>query len=207
MRAIVALFAMVVPLAALAEEPSKLAAMKAAVEERAKPELDKVAPKSKGGPPAKQVGWQVLVSPALPSSWPPKCDGIWVVDVYALGHTADIIDGARIAAPWARATLDRGGKIVSFERRSEKLEDLGIQGISPVEKALFERLEAAELVLIDVTDRRFVPVDKEASELRAGYCGFFRLNGVIGARLRKEHGAFFDWLACDKPPAKQPAVP
>ena len=118
------------------------------------------------------------------------------IELYAIGTRATLNDGAHVAAPWCKATV-QGDGVVTIDQAG-KFEDVGVQGVKPVDKSLFDALEASEKVLVEVVRDRAIPTGETAATLRKGYCGWLKVNGVIGAQLAQRHPEFFEWLACAK---------
>ena len=88
-----------------------------------------------------RAGWDPLVSPAFPSRWPPpNGTGKIVRYAFAIRIRPGVADGAEVAAPWGRSTLDGEGRLV-VERLTTRLQPLGIQGVRP--------LSAVEITLLD----------------------------------------------------------
>ena len=141
-----------------------------------------------------QAGWQMLVSPAFPQSWPPPPNGRRSVVRYAFATRLKpgVADGAEIAAPWARVTVDaRGAQEV--ERLSRRLQLLGLQGIRP--------LSTAEIALAgreqDVAERLLAGGAQATDSLvRDVTCGWISRQGVVAAAITPLHPGFTRWLAC-----------
>ena len=141
-----------------------------------------------------RAGWQMLVSPAFPRSWPPPPAGSGVVVRYAFAMRLKpgVADGAEMGAPWARVTVDaRGAQAV--ERLSRRLRPLGLQGVRPLgtaEIALLGReQEAAE---------RLLAGSPQATDglVRDVTCGWIGRQGVVAAAITPLHPGFVRWLAC-----------
>jgi hypothetical protein len=140
------------------------------------------------------AGWQMLLSPAFPQSWPPPPAGRGSVVRYAFATRLKpgVVDGAEMAAPWARVMLDARG-IQRVERLTRHLRPLGLQGVRPLgtaEIALADReQDVAELLLTGGTPA----TDNLVRELT---CGWISRQGVVAAAITPLHPGFTRWLAC-----------
>lgn len=146
--------------------------------------------------------WMYYISPPFPSIWPPKPNLRLYYYAYAQGldFTGGLVDAVYIAASWARVKLDiKGNKSPELERLSNRIEEIGIQGIRPLseeEMAIFEKGASAQAFLGNLTtlpDRK----EQSVSELIDYYCTWLRLNAAIASDIRSFHEAFFKWLQCD----------
>ncbi|MER2563762.1 MAG: hypothetical protein ABTQ32_23735 [Myxococcaceae bacterium] len=153
------------------------------------PAWKQVAPKPAAAPKHPGVMWSYRLTPPMPSEWPMTPKSTLVRWVFAAGMDVGLRDGERVAAPWGRVDVSADGT-ATFTAVSKSLEGNDIQGVRPITKA-----EA------DVVRQVF-----ETSEaLRAGdlaavkepWCRWLRYNGVIAAKLKPKHEAFFTALACD----------
>ena len=105
-----------------------------------------------------------------------------------------IADGAEMAAPWARVTLEATGaqRVVQLSRR---LRPLGIQGVRPLglaEITLADReTEAGERLLAGGTQAR-------SNLVRDVTCGWISRQGVVAATITPLHPGFVRWLACSR---------
>ena len=144
-----------------------------------------------------QREWQMLVSPAFPHGWPPAPNSRGSVVRYAFATRLKpgVADGAEMAAPWARVTLEAGGA-QRVERLSQRLRPLGIQGVRPLGPAEItlagRETEAAERLLAGGT----MATD---SLVRDVTCGWISRQGVVAATITPLHPEFVRWLACSGP--------
>lgn len=131
--------------------------------------------------------WSYRISPPFPSTWPARGGGVDYYYVYADGHDIRnmIADGAFVAAPWAR--IDVSGSVQKFVQLSKKLEQLGIQGVRPLERKEIQTIERAQ--------RR---KRTDYAGRRDYYCLWLATHGMIAESIRPDNRAFFTWLACDK---------
>ena len=124
-------------------------------------------------------GWQMLVSPAFPATWPPPMGGQREVVRYAfaLRVAAGVADGAEMAAPWAKLTIRRDGGAV-VHRLSDRLQPLGIQGVRP--------LATAEIALVpreqEVADRLLSGRGLGDEVVQAFTCNWIARQGVVASR-------------------------
>jgi hypothetical protein len=144
-------------------------------------------PSTKAPPPG--VMWRFRVAPPLPTEWPMTAKSALVRWVFAAGMEVGLHDGERVAAPWARidTTADGASKLTVL---TKTLDGNDIQGVKPISKAeadlvggvcqASEALEAGDLALV-----------------KPSWCAWLKHNGVIAAKLKPNHQAFFTALACD----------
>ena len=141
-----------------------------------------------------QREWQMLVSPAFPRTWPPSPNSPGSVVRYAFATRLKpgMADGAEMAAPWARVTLEATGA-QRVEQLSRRLQPLGIQEVRPLglaEITLTDReTEAAERLLAGGTQAR-------SSLVRDVTCGWISRQGVVAATIIPLHPGFVRWLVC-----------
>lgn len=133
-------------------------------------EWPKIFPSDSKGPPF----WSHRVSPGFPCSWPVKERGPLCYYAYAAAFDPQLADGERIAAPWARVTVERNNP-PKAELLTKAVKELGIQGVRPLKKGETEILK---------------------TDSKGFYCLWAGTNGVIAAELRKIHPEFFEWLGC-----------
>lgn len=190
---------------ARAEPPAagSLEALRARVAEAVRPYFTQVEPKlPRGADPTTHTTWRPNVGLVLPAVWPPNGDGMVAFRVHAIGLRSGLMDGAHTGAPWVRVAAkpsDPAGKlVVTLTARS--LVDLGIQGVRPVAREVFEGIHAAERLLVKASERKGPPGPEAAKPIRDGYCLWLGMNGVIARELRKLEPAFFAWLACREEP-------
>ena len=141
-----------------------------------------------------RAGWQMLVSPAFPQSWPPPPAGRGAVVRYAFATRLNpgVADGAEMAAPWARLIMHAEG-MQGVERLSPRLQSLGLQGVRP--------LGAAELALVgreQEAAERLLAGGPQATDglVRDVTCGWIGRQGVVAAAITPLHPGFVRWLAC-----------
>jgi hypothetical protein len=128
-----------------------------------------------GNPPG--IAWQYYVTPAFPVNWPTLVADARVYYVYAQGPDigSGLVDGIRVAKPWATIREEPGGK-QNFEILAAKLEIAGIQGVRPLSPAEIPKISGNEIYQHD-------------------YYKFWRSNnGVIWELLRPLHPAFCEWV-------------
>ncbi|MGI4946031.1 MAG: hypothetical protein ACRYHQ_36640 [Janthinobacterium lividum] len=82
-----------------------------------------------------QASWQMLVTPAFPQSWPAPLAGRGAVVGYAFARRLKpgVVDGAEMAAPWARLTMNAEG-VQRVERLSPTLQPAGPAGGTPARR-------------------------------------------------------------------------
>jgi hypothetical protein len=170
-----------------------LVSFAAAAREPVRPFADELDPlwKATGKPDAPAppgVSWRYSLTPPLPAAWPLEADGTVVTYVYASGFDAQLRDGERIAAPWARIDQRRGVK-ARVSRLAGRLEIVGVQGVRPI-----TRDEAA------LQQKAFDTADAlrrgQLDALAGPWCAWLRAHGTIADRLRPLHPAFFGALPC-----------
>jgi hypothetical protein len=133
--------------------------------------------------------WRYRVAPPMPSDWPMTPKSTIVRWVFAAAIDYGLSDGERVAAPWARIDVAPDGT-AKLTVVSKALEGNDIQGVKPIMKT------EADLVR---------KVFETSDALRAGdlaavkepWCKWLQYNGVIAAKLKPKHEAFFTALACD----------
>lgn len=162
--------------------------------------IEPVIPIRLGEDPGLGVFWEYRISPPFPSHWPPDGSLPLIYYVYAAGLSPRrLVDGEYVAAPWGRVEVDprkAGGP--KFRRLSEKLREIGIQGVRPLtpeEVAIFQKEAAAEAylaTLTSLTDKN----DKDVGVLRQYFCTWCQFNGHIVREIRLAHEQFFLWLGC-----------
>ncbi len=136
--------------------------------------------------------WVMAVSPPVPAHWPPDADGALVRYAYAWTLRLHIADGSEVAAPWARSE-GKPGEAPRVEVIRRTLESLGIQGVRPMLPAELQLAGREEEVAALLTS----PLSPASEPLiRAYYCKWRSLNGVIAATLVPRHPEFFAWLRC-----------
>jgi hypothetical protein len=133
--------------------------------------------------------WSLSVGPPLPSEWPMTPKGTLVRWVFAAAMDIGLHDGERVGSAWARVDLAADGT-ETVTVVATALEDLGVQGVRPITKEQAAELRAA-----------FTSEDAlragELTKVKAPFCRWAGFNGVIAARLKAHHAAFFKALACD----------
>ena len=146
------------------------------------------------------VFWEYRISPPFPSHWPPDVNLQLFYYVYAAGlGPSTLVDGEHVAAPWGRVEMDpRGPGGAKFTRLSEKLREIGIQGVRPLtqeEVAIFKKKTAAQAYLATLTS--LTDENEEAVRMLQQYfCKWCQFNGGIVAEIRSAHKQFFLWLGC-----------
>ncbi len=167
------------------------------------PEWEKLKPNPvprTNEPPKKW--WMYYISPPFPSGWPPNPNLTLYYYIYAQGHdfSRGLVDAVYIGAPWARVEVDVKREISpKFKLLSNKIKEIGIQGVRPInqeEAVVFGRAESVEAFLGNLAA---LPDEKDnsVSELRKYYCSWLKVNGVIAPEIRSSHRAFFKWLHCE----------
>jgi hypothetical protein len=154
--------------------------------------------------------WQRHRTPPLPLAWPPDARTPWVRHAYAYGFDPRTSDGIRVAAPYARLTLDREGRAVAAEATppSAGRLELGIQGVFPthppsgaIDPEEIARFERTALALTGLPS----PGSGEEAALLAFYGRWLEREGVIANAVRKAHIAFFTWLEARRGSGRSPA--
>ena len=153
-----------------------------------------------GEDPALGVFWRYRISPPFPSRWPPDGSLQLIYYAYAAGLSPRrLVDGEYVAAPWGRVEVDpRGSGEPKFRRLSEKLREIGIQGVRPLtpeEMAIFQKEASAEAYLATVTSLTDTN-EKDLRMLRDYFCMWCQFNGHIVREIRPAHEKFFRWLGC-----------
>ena len=142
--------------------------------------------------------WQRRETPPLPLEWPPTAATTWVRHGYAYGFDPrGIADGVRVAAPYARLTLDAAGAVTAVEPAKEEPRELGIQGVKPtnppsgaIDGDEVRRLELAAVALRGAP----APGSREESSLVSFYGSWLEREGVIAEAVRPAHRGFYDWI-------------
>ena len=145
------------------------------------------------------VCWSWRLSPPLPSEWPPRKESRLVYYAFAEGFDLNIMDGVRVAAPWARLEIPVSGSAPPLlTPLLDSVKELGIQGVRPIsadELAKSGGWEPIETVLGKLMAHPD-EADRTRERLSAYYCFWSRNNGVISEAIRPYHEKFFDWLKC-----------
>ena len=159
-----------------------------------------IVPIRPGEDPGLGVFWEYRISPPFPSHWPPDGSLKLIYYIYAAGLSPRaLVDGEYVAAPWGRVEVDpRGTGGPKFRHLSEKLREIGIQGVRPLtqeEAAIFQKKAAAEAylaTLTSLTDK----IEKDVRMLRQYFCTWWQFNSHIVKEIRPAHEQFFLWLGC-----------
>ena len=162
--------------------------------------IEPVVPIRPGEDPGLGVFWRYRISPPFPSHWPSDGSLQLIYYVYAAGLSPRrLVDGEYVAASWGRVEVDpRASGGPKFMRLSEKLRELGIQGVRPLtqeETAIFQKEAVAEAylaTLTSLTDKN----EKDVRMLRQYFCTWCQFNGHIVREIRPAHEEFFLWLGC-----------
>ena len=122
----------------------------------------------------------------------PNGRGTLVRYSFAMRLNPSVSDGAEMAAPWAKSTLNSTGKIV-VEQLSARLRPLGLQGVRP--------LRSEEIALLgreQEVEQRFLVGGKPATDgvVRDFTCSWISRQGVVAAAIMPLHPSFERWLAC-----------
>ena len=137
-------------------------------------------------------GWQMLVSPPFPATWPQPPGGTVVRYAFAMRLNPTVADGAEMSAPWAKSTRSATG-VIAIERLSNRLRPLGIQGVRPLrssEIAVGDREpEMARLLFAGGTAAT-------NGVVREVTCAWIARQGVVAAAIMPLHPSFTKWLAC-----------
>lgn len=159
----------------------------------AKAALRAVEPKLLPGDTATNTTmWRHALAPVVPATWPP--DGSVVTLVYASGHRMGLADGEQVAAPFARIVTASGND--RLETLGSTLVDRGIQGVRPMRR---EEMAVPHATKLDATVRALTAASVQAPpspELKASYCQWKSLNGIIAPDIVAAQPAFFRWLGC-----------
>lgn len=134
----------------------------------------------------------MLVSPAFPGAWPQPVGGTVVRYAFAMRLVPGIVDGAEMAAPWAKSTQDAAGGVV-VERLSTRLRPVGVQGVWPLGSAE-SSLAGREQEVASLLRAGGAPATSDL--VRAFTCGWTARLGVVSAVIMPRHPGFRDWLAC-----------
>jgi len=166
------------------------------------PEWQKVESASSGmSYPNRPVLWSYQVSPPFPVDWPPGPNGRLCYYAYATGFSVQggLADGVYVAAPWCRVIVTASESVrPTVERLSDRLREIGIQGVVPIsaeEKGIYDRAESVERLLANL---KALPGESSAEgrQLRAYYCTWAGHNGTVVTEIRRFHEGFFRWLTC-----------
>jgi len=147
-----------------------------------------------------KVIWSCLTSPPFPLDWPPVPRSRFRYYVYAVGNdiSGNLMDGCHIAAPWALVDLSVQEKIdPGIIVVSNKLEDIGIQGVEPIsesEQKVYERANDIQRYLCSL---QALPEEssEEIQNLRDYYNNWLKDNGVLATTISPHHKRFFEWLS------------
>lgn len=153
------------------------------------PAWKQIAPKPAVTSKGPGVMWNFRVAPPMPSEWPMTPKSTLVRWVYASGMDMQISDGQRVAGPWARVVTTADGTS-KLEVLSKALEGNDIQGVKPISST-----DADIVGKVFETDEALRAGD--LATLKGPWCRWLRYNGVIAAKLKPKHQAFFTALACD----------
>lgn len=149
-------------------------------------EVELASTATKQGP---GLSWDYRVSPPFPSEWPMTSKSTLVRWVYATAMDMSISDGQRVAGAWARIDVAADGT-AKLTPASKTLEGNDIQGIKPLMPQQLEQLKK-------VYDTGDALRANDLSATKPSWCAWLRYNGVIAAKLKPKHEAFFKALACD----------
>lgn len=140
------------------------------------------------------------VAPPVPSAWPPPGPTPLLFHVYTAVFDPALADGERIQSTWAIATLEPGTSEPSLRTLRKPTRELGIQGVRPLKPGEQAALSAASRDRAEAALARLAAEGRSAGpgaeDVRAYYCAWLSVNGVIAGELRGASGGFFDWLAC-----------
>jgi hypothetical protein len=146
------------------------------------------------------VIWSCLMSPPFPLDWPPVPGSRFRYYIYAVGNdiSGNLRDGCHVAAPWALVDLSVEEELdPEITVVSNKLQDIGIQGVEPLSQREQEVYERANDIQRYLCSLQALP--KESSEeirnLREYYCNWSRNNGMLETRIKPHHKRFFEWLS------------
>jgi hypothetical protein len=166
------------------------------------PEWQKVERASSGmSYPSRPVLWSYQISPPFPMDWPPEASRRLCYYAYATGFSVQggLVDGVYVAAPWCRVIVTPSGSAQpTLERLSDRLREIGIQGVMPIsaeEKDIYDQAESVERLLATL---KAAPEASATAgrQLRAYYCTWAGHNGTVVPEIRGSHESFFRWLAC-----------
>jgi hypothetical protein len=145
------------------------------------------------------VCWSWRLSPPFPSEWPLGQESRLVFYAYAEGFDINVMDGVRVAAPWALVEAPvSGGAMLVVTPLADSIRELGIQGVRPL------RADEVGSCTAGTSDEEVfatVQASPEESEkarpgLSARYAFWSKYNGVIAEWIRSRNEAFFAWLRC-----------
>ena len=140
--------------------------------------------------------WSSTTTPLFPGQWPPAPGTTWVSYAYAYGLDPQLADGAKIARPWARLELAAGPDRARVVLQSRRLEEIGTQGVAPLDAASLKVLDAQDAVAARCLLLGGPPPagQAETAELIAFYRTWLRFNGVIAEAITPQHAAFLGWV-------------
>ena len=159
-----------------------------------------VVPIRPGEDPGRGVFWEYRNSPPFPSRWPPDSSLQLIYYVYAAGLSPHrLLDGEYVAAPWGLVEVDpRGSGEPKFRPLSEKMREIGIQGVRPLtleETAILQKEAAVGVCLTSITSLNDTN-EKDLRMLHDYFCTWCQFNGHIVREIRPAHEQFFRWLGC-----------
>lgn len=144
------------------------------------------------------TSWSWRLTPPFPSSWPRADRAGIVCYAYAEGMDATLMDGVRVAAPWATVALELlAPDAPKLDLLTPCLEELGVQGVwpvSPEELAQGDPGPSVEALLWQAMGSAR-GADAAKSALAAFYGHWQACNGVIARAVRPRQEAFFHWLS------------
>lgn len=145
--------------------------------------------------------WKFLLSPPLPCTWPASGSGKICYYAYAYAMDPSLADGVRVAAPWAKVSLDSPfhPEAAKVETLGKQLQILGIQGVRPLaggELEIAKSGDQAKQMLLNWVSEQTPLSQEERAGIVAYYCQWTKTNGVIAAAINPLHADFFAWLGC-----------
>ena len=152
----------------------------------------------KGSPPTNKppIAWNPAYSILFPDEWPPTPATIWVRYVYAQGIDMDLLDGVRVAAPWAKLELRGNPATITIIPISASLEPVTIQGVEPIDAATQAVLAKGDEVSTYCLQLTAMPQSNSPSvaDMRAFYQTWLKYNGALVELIRPNHEEFLAWL-------------
>jgi len=155
---------------------------------------------SEGSTDREGVIWRCQISPPFPLDWPPVRRSRFRHYVYAVGNdiSGNLIDGCHVAAPWALVDSSAEEKAdPEITVVSNKLEDIGIQGVEPLAEHDHKVYERANDIQRYLCSLQSLPEEgsEEIRNLREYYNNWSRNNGALETKIKPHHKRFFEWLS------------
>ena len=143
------------------------------------------------------VSWRPILSPPFSDAWPPNGRGGVRYHVYAIGLRSGLSDATHVSVPWARVSLNFSSpKAPKVSLTGPVLSSLGIQGVTPVQRSAWQRIDAGADAMLEASKRPGLPEGEMAQRIRRGYCTWLKLNELVAKSLVSQESPLMRWLAC-----------